>query len=116
MATDYMRLTEFFMDELPADHPWQGNIKELVEKLLDAGITFKRDSYAPFTNGDKMRLMNDKELAAFLAGKFTDHSTQLSIERGVLRNATSISAEADLWFRVWMQWLRLPASGENNGS
>lgn len=116
MATDYMRLTEFFMDELPADHPWQGNIKELVEKLLDAGITFKRDPYVPFTNGDKMRLMDDRELAAFLAGKFTDHSTQLSMERGVIRSATLISAEADLWFRVWMQWLRLPADGENNGA
>ena len=65
------------------------------------------------TNSDRIRAMTDKELAAFLAGKFTDHSTQLSMERGVFRNATSISAEADLWFTVWMQWLRSPAQEES---
>lgn len=60
------------------------------------------------TNGDKIRAMGDKELACFLAGKFTDSTTQRMMEFGKMRSATEISAEADLWFRIWMQWLRTP--------
>lgn len=60
------------------------------------------------TNGDKLRKMSDKELAGFLAGKFTDSTTQRMMEFGKMRSATEISAEADLWFRIWMQWLRTP--------
>lgn len=115
MATDYMLLTEFFLDELPEEHPWHGNVKGLVEKLLAAGVTFKRNPYGPFTNGDKMRTMSDNELARFLAGKFTDHTTQKMMELGEVRSATAISAEADLWFRVWMQYLRMPAEGVSDG-
>lgn len=40
--TDYMKLNEFFMDELPEDSPWEGNIRGLVEKLLAAGVTFQK--------------------------------------------------------------------------
>ena len=115
MATDYMLLTEFFLDELPEEHPWRGNIKGLIEKLLAAGVTFKRNPYAPFTNGDKIRAMSDNELAGFLAGKFTDYTTQRMVESGVVRSATAISAEADLWFRTWMRYLRMPAEGINDG-
>lgn len=45
MASDYMLLSEFFLDELPEEHPWRGNIKGIIEKLLAAGVTFKRDPY-----------------------------------------------------------------------
>lgn len=115
MANDYMLLTEFFMDELPEEHPWHGNIKGLIEKLLAAGVTFKRDPHEPLTNGDKLRAMSDKELACFLAGKFTDYTTQRMMELGEMRSATAISVEADLWFRTWMQWLRMRAEGGKDG-
>lgn len=68
--------------------------------------------FQPMTNGDKIRAMSDKELAGFLAGKFTDQTTQRMVEMGEMRSATSISYEADLWFRTWMQWLRMPAEVE----
>ena len=115
MASDYMLLSEFFMDELPEDHPWRGNIKRLIERLLAAGVTFKRDPYGPFTNGDKMRSMKDRDLAGFLAGKFTDRTTEMMVDRGEMRSATEISAEADFWFRSWMQYLRMPAEGVSDG-
>ena len=115
MASDYMLLSEFFLDELPEEHPWRGNIKGLIEKLLAAGVTFKRDPYKPFTNGDKIRAMTDKEIACFLAGKFADATTQWMIELGEMRSATAISADAEQWFRVWMRWLRMPAEEKNDG-
>ena len=37
--TDHMKLTDILMDELPEEHPWKGNIKGLVEKLLANGVT-----------------------------------------------------------------------------
>lgn len=60
------------------------------------------------TNGDKIQAMSDKELACFLAGKFTDFTTQRKMELGEIRTATAISAETNLWYAVWMQWLRMP--------
>lgn len=42
--TDFMKLSEFFMDELPDNSPWSGNIKGLVEKLIAAGVTFAADN------------------------------------------------------------------------
>ena len=66
----------------------------------------------PMTNADRIRAMSDKEIACFLAGKFTDTTTQRMVELGKMRSATEISVEADLWFRAWMQWLRQPAEVE----
>ena len=40
--TDREKLVDFFMDELPEDHPWKGNVKRLVDKLLAAGVTFQK--------------------------------------------------------------------------
>ena len=37
--TDYMKLTDILLDELPEEHPWKGNIKGLVEKLIAHGVT-----------------------------------------------------------------------------
>lgn len=65
--------------------------------------------FEPITNGDRIRDMSNKEIACFLAGKFTNRTTQMMMECGKMRSATEISAEADLWFRSWMQWLRMPA-------
>ena len=61
------------------------------------------------TNADKVRAMSDKELAAFLAGKFTDHETEKSVQKGEVLTATYISEMAHTWFAAWMQWLRQPA-------
>ena len=36
--TDYMKLTDILMDELPEEHPWKGNIKGLVERLIANGV------------------------------------------------------------------------------
>lgn len=59
------------------------------------------------TNADIIRGMTDKELACFLAGKFTDHTTQIKMNAGEIRTATAISAEANYWYAEWMQWLRM---------
>ena len=40
--TDREKLIDFFMDELTEDHPWNGNIKGLVDKLIAAGATFQK--------------------------------------------------------------------------
>lgn len=37
--TDHMKLTDILMDELPEEHPWKGNIKGLVERLIANGVT-----------------------------------------------------------------------------
>ena len=37
--TDYMKLVDILIDELPEEHPWKGNIKGLVEKLIANGVT-----------------------------------------------------------------------------
>ena len=45
--TDYMKLTDILMDELPEENPWNGNIKGLVEKLIANGVTFAEDNNVP---------------------------------------------------------------------
>lgn len=66
------------------------------------------------TNADKIRAMSDKELAAFLAGKFTDHETKKAVQKGEMLTATYVSEMAHTWYAVWMQWLRQPAE-ESHG-
>ena len=68
----------------------------------------------PMTNGDRIRAMSDKELAGFLAGKFTDFSTIRKVDMGEIPTATAISAEAHLWFTAWMQWLRMSVEEKEN--
>jgi hypothetical protein len=40
--TDYMKLSEILLDELPEEHPWKGNIKGLVETLIAKGVTIQK--------------------------------------------------------------------------
>ena len=40
--TDYQRLVDFFMDEIPEDSPFEGKIRYLVEKLIAEGVTFQK--------------------------------------------------------------------------
>ena len=94
---------------------------EAAEYLLANGVrletkeaTSDKTSDYPITNGDKIRAMSDKELAGFLAGKFTDFTTQRKMELGEIRTATAISAEAHLWFTAWMQWLRMSVEEKEN--
>lgn len=63
------------------------------------------------TNADRIRAMSDRELAAFLAGKFTDHETEKAVQKGEMLTATYVSEMAHTWFKVWIQWLRQPAEG-----
>lgn len=67
------------------------------------------------TNADRIRAMSDRELAAFLAGKFTDHETMKAVQKGEMLTATYISQMANTWFGVWMQWLRQPAEVTDGG-
>lgn len=67
----------------------------------------------PETNADKIRAMSDREIAAFLAGKFTDHETEKSVQKGEVLTATYISEMAHTWFVAWMQWLQQPAEVDN---
>ena len=62
----------------------------------------------PMTNADRIRAMSDRELAAFLAGKFTDHETEKAVKKGEMLTATYVSEMAHTWFTVWLQWLRMP--------
>ena len=77
------------------------------ELLSKACSEFKPMAPEIKTNGDRIRAMSDKELAGFLAGKFTDFSTNRKVNMGEIPTATAISAEAHLWHTVWMQWLRM---------
>lgn len=61
------------------------------------------------TNADRIRAMSDRELAAFLAGKFTDHETEKAAQKGEVLTATYVSEMAHTWYAAWMQWLRQPA-------
>ena len=61
------------------------------------------------TNSDRIRAMTDKELAEFLAAKFTDQKTLEAVEKGSPLTATYISLLHHTWYVTWMQWLRSPA-------
>lgn len=37
-----MQLTDILMDLLSDEHPWEGNIKGLVERLVDNGVTIQK--------------------------------------------------------------------------
>ena len=84
----------------PMQHPYK------VDECNNTDCQYRTE---PITNADRIRAMSDKEIACFLAGKFTDRTTQMMMECGKMRSATEISTEADLWFRTWMKWLRMPA-------
>lgn len=64
---------------------------------------------ATVTNGDRIRAMTDKELAEFLAKKFTGNEAVKAASKGDLLTATYLSEISHTWFKVWMQWLRQPA-------
>lgn len=68
---DHMKLSEILMDELPEEHPWKGNIKGLVERLIANGVTFAKDTDV-LTNADRIRAMSDEELAAQLVQVFKE--------------------------------------------
>lgn len=38
----HMQLTDILMDLLPNENPWEGNIKGLVERLIDNGVTVQK--------------------------------------------------------------------------
>ena len=39
MPNTRKKLIDFFMDELPENHPWMGNVKGLVDTLIANGVT-----------------------------------------------------------------------------
>lgn len=87
-------------------------IKTDSEKHYNASVGFARgliDHEKPKTNADKIRAMSDRELAAFFAGKFTDHETTKAVQKGEMLTATYVSEMAYTWYAVWMQWLQQPA-------
>ena len=92
----------------------KANCSDYEDPTMNPGLLSKACSeFKPMapeikTNGDRIRAMTDEELACFLAGKFTDFTTQRKMELGEIRTATAISEEAHIWRTVWMQWLRMP--------
>jgi hypothetical protein len=38
----HMQLTDILMDSLPDEHPWEGNVKGLVERLIANGVTVQK--------------------------------------------------------------------------
>ena len=71
--TDYMKLFDILMDELPEEHPWKGNIKGLIETLLANGVTFAKDTDV-LTNADRIRAMSDEELMQFLFNEVSNNT------------------------------------------
>lgn len=83
-----------------------------IEKRKGICRTCNGMGYSYMTNADKIRSMSDREIAEFLAGKFTDHTTNILSGEGMFRTATGISEEAHFWFESWMQWLSMSVGDE----
>lgn len=64
------------------------------------------------TNGDRIRAMNDRELANFLSAKFADLQIQNAFTEDSPPTATQISALKHTWYAAWMQWLRQTVNEE----
>lgn len=60
------------------------------------------------TNGDLIRGMNDKQLAAFAAQKLAAYEQEKAESVGRTLTATERETIAETWFRVMMQWFRTP--------
>ena len=67
---------------------------------------------APMTNADLIRAMNDRQLAEFLAAKFTDNTQVQEAMKGNHMTATQLSETSHAWFVGWMTWLQQPVDGE----
>lgn len=72
----------------------------------------------PQTNADRIRAMNDEELARFLADKL-ENEYILSCKRlgynEHMLTATEIEAIRHTCYCVWMRWLKQPAEVTDNG-
>ena len=103
---DHMKLTEILMDELPEEHPWKGNIRGLVERLIANGVTFAKDTDV-LTNADRIRAMSDGELAESLSKTVVDaicysHSAEKQVDK----------IPKEIWddlVKEYLEWLKQPA-------
>ena len=97
--TDYQRLVDFFMDEIPEDSPFEGKIKYLVEKLLTEGVTFQK--WIPVTErlpeDDLPKDSNVKQIKVFVAYKTNG--------RWVTR--TQIRAKGYFWGDKDWSWVKM---------
>lgn len=64
------------------------------------------------TNADRIRGMSERELAEFMASKFTEFACTQAAESGHTMTATQISMMKEIWFRACMRWLRAPIEEE----
>lgn len=76
----------------------------------DGKCRYKKDcENKVITHADQLRAMSNKELAKFLAEKFSNQHVQTLFSCGVTLLATEISNVTHTWFAAWMQWLQEPA-------
>ena len=64
------------------------------------------------TNGDRIRSMNDRELAEYLSNILISQSCLRLKEDGYEPTATQISEIRHRLYYTWMTWLQQPAENE----
>lgn len=95
------------------DHPYCSFVGVVRGGLIEcANFLPLHKSQKPMTNADRIRAMSDKELAAFLASKFSDLQSQQLFGESSPPTATQLSALSHTWFVQWMYWLKQPVEEE----
>lgn len=64
--------------------------------------------YKVKTNGDHFRKMTNREMAEFLAKKFTNAVVNCMAQEGTTMTATQIHQISHTMFCYWLQWLERP--------
>ncbi len=74
----------------------------------DCAVFNQKVDSMPMTNADRIRAMNDKELASFLAERYVKESVLRLQDEGHNPTATQIRALHERLYITWMRWLRQP--------
>ena len=64
------------------------------------------------TNADRLRNMNDRELASFIAKLYVNEAIRVEQEQGRCVTATEISVLTERINHIWLSWLRSDAEVE----
>ena len=68
----------------------------------------RRVDEMPMTNADRIRAMNDRELAWFLAEKYAHEAVLRLRDSGHEPTATEIKALTERLYYPWVRWLKQP--------
>jgi hypothetical protein len=70
------------------------------------------DHAKPMSNADRIRAMNDRELAEFLADHDIKQSCMRLYEKGVTPTATQLAEITTTLVRAYSGWLQMPTGDE----